>query len=384
MPLSVLEAIGTDRYLSPGECRVIAAHEHGADAWAVYQSHFGGYCEAALDPLFNRLRLPVTTIGRLAEDAAPVAIVGTGPSLSAALPDLMRLRARLHVVTSPRGAVALKQAGIVPDLVLVEHRTALDAHHTARFWRDGVEHPLADVPLVAAEWRTPARLIEGISATVFVPDRAPSWGLWPATLAAMAVESGAARVGLVGVDLGTAAQPDPAFEPLIRLLGLMPTISAHTHLLDCGAGGALKPGWTVATLDDLAGAATCCGPLSIHGRPAPAPDARRAAARAALEALAEPCGRARDILRLAAQRAAAAGAALERAAADLMAWRYDPALRVRLQSDLGLSFLPRLWRRGLASSIEQGTAAHALWRPLLLATHELVSQADRLALEVTA
>ena len=63
---------------------------------------------------------------------------------------------------------------------------------------------------------------------------------------------------------------------------------------------------------------------------------------------------------------------------------HDAALRARLQDDLGLSFLPRLWRRGLASSIEMGSGAHDLWRPLLLATHELVSQADRLAAEVGA
>lgn len=383
MSLGVLEAIGTDRYLFPGECPAIAAHERGADAWALYQSHFGGYCEAALDPLFDGLRLPVATIGRLTADEGPVAIVGTGPSLAAALPELARLRRRLHVVTSPRGAVALKQAGILPDLVLVEHRSALDAHHTARFARDGVENPLAGVPLVAAEWRTPAALLEGLSATVFVPDRAPSWGLWPATLAAMAVEAGAARVGLVGVDAGTAASPDQAFEPLVRLLGLVAAMSPRTRLLDCGAGGAPKPGWTAAALDELADGAVC-GPLSIEGRPAPAPEERRAAARAALTALAEPCGRARDVLRLASQRVDAAGDALDRAAAEVMAWRHDAAVRMNLQHDLGLSFLPRLWRRGLGSSAGSDEPTPNLWRPLLLATHELVSQADRLMVEVAA
>jgi hypothetical protein len=62
-----------------------------------------------------------------------------------------------------------------------------------------------------------------------------------------------------------------------------------------------------------------------------------------------------------------------------MAWRHDVALRVRIQRDLGLSFLPRLWRRGLAPDL-----GDAYWRPVLLATHELVAQADRLAIGVGA
>jgi hypothetical protein len=377
MTLALLEAIGTDRYLSAGECPAIGAHERGAEAWALYQSHFDGYCEAALDPLFNRLRLPVRTTGRLVQDEGPIVVVGTGPSLTAALPDLVRLRPRLRLATSPRGATVLKQAGIVPDLVLVEHRTALDAHHTARFQRDGVEHPLAGVSLVATEWRTPAHLLEGLSATVFVPDRVPSWGLWPATLAAMAVEAGAASVALVGVDLGTATQPDPAFEPLVRLLGLVARLSPRTRLLDCG-GGAPKTGWRAASLDEAVGPPSC-RPLAIEGRPAPALDERVAVARAALEALREPCARAREFLSLASQRVEAAGSALERAAAELMAWRHEATLRTRLQGALGLSFLPRIWRRGLAPDL-----GGARWRPVLLATHELVSQADRLAAEVGA
>src|SRR5262245_22137784 len=72
--LRLLEAIGTDRHLSAVECPAIATHAHGAEAWALYQSHFGGYCEAALDPLFARLRLPVPTTGRLAVDEVPVAV----------------------------------------------------------------------------------------------------------------------------------------------------------------------------------------------------------------------------------------------------------------------------------------------------------------------
>src|SRR5690606_22642579 len=109
-------------------------------------------------------------------------------------------RSRLHVVTSPRGAELLAQHGLAPDLVLIEHRTALDAHHSVTEARDRGVEGLKLAPLVAAEWRTPAALLEGVSpGRLFVPEPLPTWGCWPATAAALAVQGGALRIGLLGI-----------------------------------------------------------------------------------------------------------------------------------------------------------------------------------------
>ena len=62
----------------------------------------------------------------------------------------------------------------------------------------------------------------------------------------------------------------------------------------------------------------------------------------------------------------------------MMAWRDDTRARVLLQECLGVAFLPRLWRIGV-----DGSLGAALWRPVMLATHELVKQAHALA-SVTA
>ena len=154
MAWSLMEAVGSDRYLTLEECPE-STSPLAQDAWDLYQSGFGGYCETRLDPLFHRLEHPATSAGRLLANAAPVLVVGTGPSLAASATDLRRLRNRMRVATSPRGAEALRDLEIVPDLVFVEHRTALDAHHTARYWRDGRTNVLQSVPLIAADWRTP-------------------------------------------------------------------------------------------------------------------------------------------------------------------------------------------------------------------------------------
>jgi hypothetical protein len=65
---------------------------------------------------------------------------------------------------------------------------------------------------------------------------------------------------------------------------------------------------------------------------------------------------------------------LESAIVEMIAWRDDARLRALLQECLGISLLPRMWRLGVDLSL--GTA---LWRPLMLGTHELVRQADALA-----
>ena len=62
----------------------------------------------------------------------------------------------------------------------------------------------------------------------------------------------------------------------------------------------------------------------------------------------------------------------------LLVWGADPSIRWALQRALGLTFLPRLWRTGVSMASPQ-----RLWRPLVLALHELVEQADRFESRLT-
>ncbi len=374
MEWPLLEAIGSDQYLDTEECREGPADARSA-AWALYVDGFGRYCETRLDPLFHRLRHPARFVGRLEPHPAPVLVVGTGPSLAAAIPDVRRLRRRLRIATSPRGAEALQAFDVVPDLILVEHRTALDAHHGARHERDGHANPVLGAPLVAAEWRTPASLVAGLGARVFVPHDLPTWGAWPATLAAMVLQAGASRVGLVGVDLGSRTTPDAAYTPLARLLGLIGQWSP-VPTLDCGALGASKLYWTRAPLDQLAADAPC-PPFDAVLRPAPTAECRRADARARLGRLRAHVERSRVLLAEAMRARAHPHGAATDGAAELLSWGEDRGLRIDLQEGLGLSFLPRLWRSGISARL--GDTA---WRPVALAAHELVGQADALAAEL--
>jgi hypothetical protein len=376
MAWSLLEAVGSDRYLSLEECPE-ATSPWAQETWDLYQRGFGAYCETRIDPMFHRLEHPAMLVGRLLTSAAPVLVVGSGPSLAASAADLRRLRNRVRVATSPRGAQALLDLDVVPDLVFIEHRTALDAHHSAREWRDGRAHALKTVPLVAADWRTPSELIEGLGSRLFVPDSLPTWGAWPATLVAMALRAGASRVGLLGVDLGTTAAPDAGHAPLARLLELISRWSP-VPTLDCGATGARKAGWPVGSLEQLATAGTL-PPLAAETRRAPSRESRRTAARSMLSRAEIFIERARDVLDEAARGRSGFGrpAVLQAAAAEMMAWKNNRTLRIDLQEGLGLSFLPRLWRSGLSPQL-----GSTLWRPLVLASHELVRQADALQAEV--
>jgi hypothetical protein len=370
--------IGSDRYLTAAEVeRAAEPHPLTAGAWEIYSRELQGFTGASLDPQFHRLAHPAGRVGSIRlEPAAAVLVVGTGPSLATHLGALTALRDRFRVVTSPRGAERLLSHGIVPDLVLVEHQTALDAHHSARHVKDGAGSVLASCPLVGADWRTPAALLADVPRdALFVPAPLPTWGLWPATAVAMAIEGGASRIAVLGVDLGTAARPDPAHAPLIAVLGLLARL-APVIALDCGPGGAAKRGWLKASLEEAAGS-TVRGACDTHLHLAPAAGERLRDARAHLIELAPVVEQARALLAMALEARSsgrASAPALERAIHDVMAWRHDPRLRVLLQEGLGASFLPRLWRVGVDPSL-----GRALWRPLMLATHELVGQADALA-----
>lgn len=366
--------IGSDRHLTRAELEG-ATQPHGLAeaAWDVYSRHFQRFTGATLDPMCHRLAHPATRHGSLrVEPGTSVLVVGTGPSLRPNLEGIGALAGRLRIITSPRGAEVLLRHGIVPDVVLVEHQTALDAHHSARHVADCTQPVLTACPLIAADWRTPGALLAGVAASAtFVPSPLPTWGLWPATAAAMAIEAGASRVGLVGVDLGTSAEPDPAHAPLAALLGLIARL-APVVALDCGRGGAAKRGWLAASVDDLPGVRQR-GPCSTMLSLAPGVDERIDEARAGLGELEPTLERARSLL--ARATAARAGGArvvtLEEAVIEIIGWGDDARTRMLVQECLGASFLPRLWRIGVDLSL-----GNALWRPLMLATHELVAQAD--------
>ncbi len=368
---SVFRAIGTDHHLDPNEVEADAGyHPHTALMWQLYERAFDGFCESRLDPQCHRFDSPVRSIGCLTLDEAdPIVVVGTGPSTVHALPALACVRQRLRLFTSPRGAGLLARSGLVPDLILVEHRTVLDAHHTARTHLDGGGDWLTKAPLVAADWRTPRSLIGGVaSERLFVPDPLPTWGLWPATAVALALQAGATRIALLGIDLGTTEAPDPAFEPLRGLLELLAAISSATTI-DCGSIGARKSSWPVQPLDAVA-APFNLFPMGVARRTAPSIEQRRNTERNAFEQIASKVTRARTIL--AAVSGRHQSDRLETLVDEVMSWRDDHFLRVACQDVLGLSFLPRLWRTGIDRSL-----GPALWRPLVLAMHEMVGQADR-------
>jgi len=371
--------IGSDRFLTMAQAeQVLEPHPLLPVAWAAYREHFQGFTGASLDPLFHRLSHPATRVAALElEPDATVVVVGTGPSLRPNIAGLKRLQGRVRIITSPRGAEALLPHGIVPDVVLVEHQTALDAHHSARHLGDCARNVLTACPLVAADWRTPSVLLAGVSdQSLFVPAPLPTWGLWPATAVALAVDAGVSRIALLGVDLGSAHAPDPAHAPLAALLALLARL-APIVALECGAGGATKRGWVKASIDEAAGAAVT-GRCGLRSGPAASMDERRRDAFARLDRHAPVVERARALLALATAAANGSSSAvtvLEEGALEMMGWRDDGDVRLFAQEGLGLSFLPRMWRLGLDVSL-----GSSLWRPLMLATHELVRQADALAL----
>lgn len=376
--------VGSDRCLTAADARRDAARHPLTDAaWDIYQTHFRGFTGATLDPQFHRLSHPATRTGgiTLASDET-VVVVGTGPSLAAHLDALKRNRGGLRIFTSPRGAEALLAHGIVPDLVLIEHQTALDAHHSARHVSDVRDPVLGKCPLVAADWRTPRAQLTGVGPwSLFVPSALPTWGLWPATAAALAVNAGASSVGLLGIDLGTAESPDPAYAPLRAVLELLGRL-VNASTFDCGAGGASKVGWTAAKLYEVA-RASAHGPVETNFYLAPDLEQRQRRSREVLAELAPVVERATRLRTLALQARSrprhTLRPSLEAGVTEILGWRQDPRVRVLIQESLGASFLPRFWRSGIDLSL-----GDALWRPLLLATHELVGQADALTGAVAA
>ena len=380
--LDLYARIGRDHAIVEADLGALAPEASAAlpAMWAAYQRHWRGFCGSQLDPQFCHLESPAHVTGAVrVANGAPVVVVGTGPSLRPALPALRRLRSGLHLFTSPRGAAVLAAAGIVPDLVLVEHQTALDAHFSLRDQAHRTSAGMA--PLVAADARTPAGLLHGVPADrLFVPDPLPTWGLWPATAVALAQLSGARTVGLLGIDLGRPECPDPLQAPLCDLLGVL-AANATVACVDLGDRGAIKPHWPGATLHDIA-AAGALPPLQLEARPRPPAAVRYARALAAWQRLAPLADDARATFNAACQVRDGDGSAQAR---DTMLHGLDRLLaagaalatRVDVQEALGASFLPGFWRTPPDPAL-----GAQLWRSAALAGHELVHQHQALGRRV--
>lgn len=378
--LDLFANIGRDHAIDPGELGPLDYEAMAAlpRMWAAYERHWRGYCGSRLDPQFWHLEHPDRPTGAVrAADRAPIVVVGTGPSLHAALPELRRVRAGVHLFTSPRGADALADAGMVPDLVLVEHQTALDAHFSTRDLAHRGSGSLARVPLIAVEARTPPAFLHAVSPErIFIPDPLPTWGLWPATAVAMALMSGTRAVGLLGIDLGTRERPDPSQAPLRDALVLL---AAHTDVacMDLGSMGAAKPHWFAATAGLIASHGPA-RPLMLDARPGRPLGDRLAHAASVYHHLAPFVAETRAALGAAVRmregrRSADTRARMKAGLDRLMAAAASRSMRVDLQDTLGLSFLPRLWR-----TPPDPTIGPQLWRPVALAANEIVRQHESL------
>lgn len=374
--LDLIARVGADQALVPEELGPLSPDAEAAlpAVWAAYERHWQRFCGTRLDPMFSALCQPSCQTGLVrVTSAAPVVVVGTGPSLGAALDELRQRRHAMHLVTSPRGAEVLAAAGLVPDLVLIEHQSALDAQFSVGDRAHRPSGVLAAVPFVAADARTPAALVEGIAPErLFVPDPLPTWGLWPATAVALALGAGAAGVGLVGIDLGTRATPDASQAPLADLLGLL-AASAAVPCVDLSATGALKAHWTPGALEALT-TGGMASPLTLDARPWTPTSARRAQAAAAWHRLAPLVVTATDTLAAAVavrdgDRSASACQRMLGHLDALVVAGAAEATRVDVQEGLGVSFLPRYWR-----SAPDWSLGPALWRAAALASHELLGQ----------
>jgi len=382
-------AIGSDHYRS-ADALVAAVPPHAdmndvAAAWCVYLDQFGGFCGSRLDPQFWRHDHPARHAGAIQVDAgSTVVIVGVGPSLARQAAALKRLRSQVLLFTSLRGAEALAALGLVPDLALVEHQTALGAQVTVSQVRDrGCRNVLDDCPWVAADARTPPELIVGVPADrLFVPEPLPTWGLWPATAVALALMAGASRVALLGLDLGTPIALNPTERPLASLLALLSRIGSASFV-DCGADGAYKEGWPRAALETVAEGRPQPS-LEIVRRPWTTRTDRLASDRAELHRLGPTIARAGLLLRHALKVRAEGQRAgdperLKEATREMLGWGDVDPLRIGLQDTLGLSLLPALWGTG----IDERLGAR-LWRPVVLALQELVHQAATLQQRLAA
>ncbi len=371
-PLTVYRAIGQDRYVSASELPTEAG-AFGRRAWEVYDRFFGRFTGAHLDPGFGRFRRPGLRFGSPVFPAgAAVVVVGAGRSLEPQLAALNANRRRVLVVTGPEGARRLHAEGIAADLVILEPPPGANLPDA------GEAGPLpATGAACLIDPAAPVRPGEDAATVRWLARALPTWGVWPATAAAMAISGGAGRVALLGV----ADDPDVWRADPARTDALLAVLASHGQCECLEIGSATtRGGWWPVSWTNLVPADPSSPPVLGWRDDGPA-EILREYAFADLQRLAPLLP---DALRgLELGRRARAGAPvssrdLMRTIEVMLAWGSDASLRWTLQRALGLSFLPRLWRTG----VSMGTPDR-LWRPIVLALTELVGQADRFESRLT-
>jgi Glycosyl transferase family 2 len=369
-PFDLYRAIGDDRYVTPDELPPESGHA-GRALWEVYDRHFGRFTGAGLDPAFARFARADVPFGLPCfPSGSPVVVAGGGPGLDAVAADLRVVRGRVLVVTDPIGAAALQRHALTPDLVLVERQPG--GREDAPFKESVL---LGSRAALLIEPSAPIAAFERGAGIRRLARDLPSWGVWPATAVAVALRGGATRLITLGLD-GTADTDERA-----RTDALLSALAVHSAA-DClevgpqsGRAGWWPVSWPNVVPIDAPGSAA----LSWHALGGAS--LLRADAERDLLFLAPLLPHAREALALARRARAGesvSGRDLCRAIEMLLVWGADPSIRWALQRALGLTFLPRLWRTGVSMASPRG-----LWRPLVLALHELVEQADRFESRLT-
>ena len=232
--------------------------------------------------------------------------------------------------------------------------------------------------MVLAEPRTPAALLASLDPErIATFDPAYGWGLWPAALAWMACGAGARAVTIAGIDLGTPGLVDPLHAPLCSLLGLIAD-GSPVSTVDLG-DGAIKAGWQKQVLDDTVGAGGSRD-VTLDARPWTSREERIAALESSLVSLRDHIEtaemfRSRALIGRQARDRGHDGP-LGEALAILLSWRESAAIRIAFQEDLGVTLLPRFWRQ-----LDEPVPG-PLWRPVLLATDEIVRQSHLAAARI--
>jgi hypothetical protein len=369
-PFELYRAIGDDRYVTPGELPPESG-DAGRALWEVYDRHFGRFTGAGLDPAFSRFVRADVPFGQPRFPAgSPVIVAGGGPGLDAAAADLRAVRARVLVVSDPAGAAALQRHALTPDLVIIERGPG------GREDAPGTESPLlGSRAALLIEPSAPIAAFERGAGIRRLARDLPSWGVWPATAVAVALRGGATRLVTLGLDGTIDADERARTDALLSALAIHCAADCLEIAPQTGRAGWWPVSWPNVVPIDAPGSAA----LTWHDVGGTA--LLRAEAERDLLFLAPLLPHAREALALA--RRARAGETvgsrdLCRAIEMLLVWGADPSIRWALHRALGLTFLPRLWRTGVSMASPQ-----RLWRPIVLALHELIEQADRFESRLT-